>query len=261
MGHSRLGTLPMTQPWQEVVRVLGDGANVPKVAEAVLYAAQRALGTVQDDPGFREAVHLMVQVAVAGTKDDPVGHLQAVGIELGEGGSIAEMAAAVSEALDRRMSGKGQRSDFGEMARGALVAVVSDHLANKGTSLFGKPEDLAAELRGLHTPKRFGALAQQFFGTMANSFLRYFLDKTLGTHVGAGQRFATMNQLAVFEGALRTHCDEAAAIVNKFCGDWLSKRRFEDKGIISRESAEKFAWVAVKKIRLELAERSRKRGS
>ena len=68
-----------------------------------------------------------------------------------------------------------------------------------------------------------------------------------------------MNQLAQFKEAMNTHCHEAAEIVEKYCGQWLDKR-LRQGGSITREEAEKFGWYAIKKMRLELAERARRHG-
>ena len=262
MGHQRLGGLPVTQPWKKVVRLIADGADVAKVADATLEAAQRALSAAQNDPGFREAVHLMVQLALAGTTKDAAAHLAAAGVELADGGSVADLAAGLAEALDRRMEGKGQRSDWGEMAKGALVATVSEFLTAQGMPLFdAKREDLTAQLGPLHREKEFSAFGRKFFGRLTGDFLDYFLSKTLGTEVGAGHRFVTTNQVAQFRDGMRKHCGEASQIVESFCGEWLSKHRLEENGNISRESAEGFGWNAVRKMQLELAERNKPDGN
>src|SRR5688572_12037887 len=99
MGHSRIGTLPLTQRWEEVVRPIAEGADVAKVAERTLWAAEKALGTTQNDKGFREAVHLMVQLALAGKTNDAAAHLAGIGVELGDGFSAADLATAVSAAM------------------------------------------------------------------------------------------------------------------------------------------------------------------
>ena len=258
MGHMRLGTLPATQPWKDVVRLITDGADVAEVAEATLRAAQRALGTVENDAGFREAVHLMVQLAVAGATKDAAGHLAGVGVELGEGGSVAEVAAALTEALDRKMDGRGRRSDWGEMARGALVATMSEYLTAKGAPLFeARREDLTAALAPLR--KDFGGFGRKFFGEFTNKVLNYFLSKTLGAQVG--QRFVTTNQLAVFKDGMQRHCTEASLIVEDFCGGWLAKSQRENGADISREDAGKLGWNAGRKMQLELEERNKRNGN
>jgi len=43
MGHTRLGDLPRTRKWQEVVALVAGGAGVCQVANAVIQAAERGL--------------------------------------------------------------------------------------------------------------------------------------------------------------------------------------------------------------------------
>jgi hypothetical protein len=235
-----------------------EGAGAAMVAEATLRAAQRALANVEKDAGFREAVHLMIQLAVAGTTKDAAGHLAGVGVELAEGGSVADVAAALTEALDAKMDGKGRRSDWGEMARGALVATVSEYLTAQGAPLFeAKREELTATLAPLR--EDFAGFGRKFFGEFTNKVLNYFLSKTLGAQVGQG--FVTTNQLALFKDGMRRHCTEASLIVEDFCGGWLAKKQWQNGGDISREDAGKLGWNAVRKMQLELEERNKGNGS
>jgi hypothetical protein len=87
--------------------------------------------------------------------------------------------------------------------------------------------------------------------------MNYFLSKTLATHLGEGQRFATMNEMGQFEKALTTHCKEASLIVEQFSADWFSKHKYEEGGDISRESSNGFASYALKKMKDELKEGAR----
>ena len=258
MGHIEPNTLAKTRKWQDVVGLIEKRADNAVIAERTLHAAQVAYAKVADDAGFREAAHLMVQLAVAGTKKDPVAHLAAVGIQLGESGSLAELSAALSQAISRRMSGKNQRTDWGEMARGALVTAVTHYMAAEGgASLFSKThDDLAATLRKLKKPSEFAVVGQKFIGTLTNKFLNYFLTKKIGGQVGLGKPFASLNNLGQFKAGMNLHCQEASAITESYFSGWL-KKQFRDHGTdITRESAEKFMWWGVEKMRKELAARA-----
>lgn len=262
MGHSRIGTLPATRRWKEVVQLIADGADVGKVAEATLKAAEKAFATVEKDAGFREAVNLLVELGLAGGKPDPAAHLAAAGIAIPESTSVVEVALAVGEALDQRVKATRNGQTFGELASKALVSAITSHLQDRLHGLFTPTrEDVAGALKDLGKKKEFGDLIRNFMAKLTNEALGFFLSKTLATHVGEGQRFATMNQMAQFEDAMRTHCEEASVIVQEFAGDWFSKHRFEEGGKISRESAEGFGWVAMKKMRAELAVRAKTDGS
>jgi len=253
MGHVRLGQLPKTRAWKEVVRLVVAGANVAEIASATLKAAERALQYVQKDVGFREAVHLLTQIGVAASTDDPIAHLAKVGVNVPPNASVLDIAVAVSQGLEKNVNEAGRRSDFGEKARGALVTAVTKHLEGRlGTLFSASSDDVMGAMQGLRTPKAFGEFGRTFFAKLTNDCVDYFLSKTLSTHLGEGQRFTTTNQMAQFQQAMETHCRESSKIVESFCGEWFSKHRYEEDGEISRKSAEGFGWFALEKMRSEL---------
>jgi hypothetical protein len=262
MGHSRIGTLPKTREWREVVDFIANGANVAAVADKALVAAQKALLTTKGDLGFREAVHLLAQLGAAARSEDPAAHLEGLGVELRDGYSAVDLVTALSAAVDRRMEGRGQRSDWGEMAKGALVTAVTESMRHTEARLFDPTrQDLNADLQRFRTEKGFGILGRAFFGAMSGRVLNYFLTKSLGTHVGAGQRFATMKEFSEFRKAMATHNGEASQIVEKYSGQWLQKQFRECPTGITRDAAEGFGAHAIHKMQLELAARAGRNGS
>ena len=58
MGPMRLGRLPETRTWQQVVDLIVGGADVEKIAYATERAAEKALSKARNDEGFRDAVYL-----------------------------------------------------------------------------------------------------------------------------------------------------------------------------------------------------------
>jgi len=65
MGHTRLGSLPRSQAWGEVVGLIAAGADVETVARATINAADKAFSFVQDDCGYNHAVWLLTQLGLA----------------------------------------------------------------------------------------------------------------------------------------------------------------------------------------------------
>ena len=253
MGHVRLGVLPRTKAWKEVVELIAAGADVSQIANATITAAEKAFSFVMDDVGYTEAVWLMTQMAIAAKKPDIHQHLAAAGIHLPADPSLIDVTTAITEALDRRVEGNGQRSDLGGLANRAIVGAVNDVLAPKLQSLFSSdPDTMRAALADLGKPKEFGDFSRRFFARLSNEGLQYFLSKVVNTQLGDGMRFATMNQSAQFNAALETHTREASVIVEKFSSEWFSKHRFHEGGDISRKSSDGFAGYALKKMKDEL---------
>lgn len=253
MGHVRLGLLPRSKAWKEVVGLIAAGADVSQVANATITAAENAFSFVMDDIGYTEAVWLMTQLAIAAKKTDILAHLDSVGISLPSDATLTDVTTSISEALDRATDASGKRSDLGELAGRALVGAVADALSPKLHTLFpSDPDTMRAALSTLGKQKEFGELSRSFFARLANESLQYFLSKNLNTNLGEGMRFATMNQKAQFDTALTTHTREASLIVETFSAGWFSKHRFEESGVISRKSSDGFAGYALKKMTDEL---------
>ena len=52
MGHVRLGDLPRTRKWQEVVGLIEGGAGTAQTANAMMTAAERGLNLASEDKGL-----------------------------------------------------------------------------------------------------------------------------------------------------------------------------------------------------------------
>ena len=255
MGHVRLGQLPRTRKWRDVVELVAAGANVPQVANATIKAADGAFSFVTDDSGYNHAVWLMTQLGLAAGRENPLEHLRAQGVNIPDNTSIPGIVVALTNAIDDHASRNGGHSDLGELAQRALADAVITRLEPKlqQQSMFNmQAEDTQRALLEFGKQKEFGQLSREFYSRLTNECMNYFLSQTLATHLGEGQRFATMNQMAQFEEALTTHCREASAIVEEFSGDWFSKHRYEEEGNISPESVRGFASWALKKMKDEL---------
>jgi hypothetical protein len=256
MGHVRLGKLPRTKKWREVVGLIAAGADVSQVADATLKAAEDAFNyvNINEDEGFNQAAWIMVQLGVAAKADDPIQHLRHQGIDLSGQTSMIGVQAAISDAMDNHLDQHGRQSDLGEIAQRALIEAVSDRIKPRldGRLFDVTPEDVKGVISEFRKQKEFSHLSKQFFSGLSNHCMDYFLSQTLGSQIGEGQRFASMNEKAQFDQALKKHCHEAAKIVEEYSGGWFSKHMYEEAGDISRESVRGFASYGMKKMTDEL---------
>jgi hypothetical protein len=65
LGHNRLGRLPQTYNWQEVVGLLRDGGDTSEITAAAATAAEAALRRAANDPTTVRAVWLLAQLPIA----------------------------------------------------------------------------------------------------------------------------------------------------------------------------------------------------
>jgi hypothetical protein len=253
MGHIRLGKLPRTRRWDQVVALLHHGATAPQIARATIRAAETGLHGSADDIGLRESFWLLTQIPLAARSSSFGAGLRAAGMNVGDQPTLMEITSAFSEAIDSRlMHSSGHKTDLGEMAEMAALETLTLIAGNRASSIFATtPDDVRVVFAGLATVSQFGQLSRSFFARLTERSLGYFLSRELANHVGDDRRFATLAQKSEFEEAFRHHCNEAALIVEAFSGEWLSKTNYKNSSI-SRSDAAGFIHVAIRKMCDEL---------
>jgi len=253
MGHQKLGTLPRSRRWHQIVELLGGGADVTEIAAATALAAESSLADVSNDAVVRHAFWLLTQIPQAARDMDFVGALGALHLDAPIDPSLADVVAAAVDATEQERPLKGRGSDYGEMARLALAESLYA-IASRQPDLLGEtPDRVRTALAGLASPRQFAVLARDFFARLTQRHLDYFLSRELVHHAGIGRRFPTLRQLEEFQAAIDTHCREATRVIRDFSAEWFSKHTFE--GGIDREKAGRFVSVAASKIRDELKRR------
>ena len=80
MGHIRLGNLPRTRKWQQVVALIEGGARASQIANATIVAAENALELAAKDEGLVETVWLLTKLPLAAKSTDFAQKLQSSGL-------------------------------------------------------------------------------------------------------------------------------------------------------------------------------------
>jgi hypothetical protein len=216
MGHQHLGTLPGSRKWRQVVQLISGGADVQDIAAATSAAAENQMVDASNDPAVKHAVWLLTQIPAAARKEDFASELRKLDLRISDRPTLIEVAAAMTDAVDRYVGKTGGRTALG-------------------------------------TVKQFAVLARDFFSRLSRRQLSYFLSRELSQHVGVNSRFHTIRDHRDFENALDLHCREASRIIKEFSGEWFSKHTYE--GGINEAKAGRFAHVAFHKLREELRHR------
>ena len=251
MGHIRLGTLPRTRKWIQVLDLIGSGAGTPDVAAATMDASQRGLKNAPKDPGLVFTFWLLTQIPLAARSKDFVAQLRKLGLEVSDSPSLLEMVGAFTGAVDAHLHRTGGRTDLGEMAQMAASETLAALGAPVNASLFETTvADTQQTIRSFSTTKQFSTLAREFFTRLSRKYLTYFLSRELSNYVSGDGRFSNIDRHVKFNQGLDLHCRQASRIIEEFSGGWFSKTNFE--GGITQEKAARFVHVAFKKLREEL---------
>ena len=251
MGHIRLGVLPRTRKWEQVVELINGNGDAARIAAAAMDAASNGFKEAAEDEGLGRALWLLTQLPLAARDSDYLARLEAIGVSVDGVPGVIELVGAFTDAVDAQMRQAGGRTDLGEMAQMAAAETLAKVLGERSRGLFGTtPPDVQRELGALATTKQFGTLAREFFARLTRRYLTFFLSRELSNHVGGERRFAGIAEHAEFDAAIDLHCRQASRIVEEFAGSWFSKTNWEQG--LTPENVRGFAWVALKKLRAEL---------
>lgn len=253
MGHVRLGVLPKSRKWRQVVNELRRGAEVDEIAALAAEAAETSLQAAANDPTFVHSFWLLTQVPLAARGPTFVEDLGRLGVRVDDQPSLMSLVAAISDAVDRHA--QGGRTELGEMAQMAAIESLTATIAPTLPSLFGpSSEEVQRSIGRLASGDRFSGLAREFFARLTQRTLGYFLSRELSNHIGAGKRFGDDGARSQFDQALDQHCREASRIVEEFAGGWYGKNVYRSGGL-TPDAIRRFAPVAFKKVRAELRKR------
>ena len=114
MGHIRLGTLPKTQKWNQVVSLIAGGADVEQIAAASANAAERGLERASHDEGLAHAFWLLTQIPQAARQSNFSERLWELGLTVSSEPTLLEIVTAFTRAVDGHVRDSGKRSDLGE---------------------------------------------------------------------------------------------------------------------------------------------------
>jgi hypothetical protein len=263
MGHTRLGELPKTRKWNEVVELMagsglsGDVAAADSYIDAIAWrtldASQKNLKNAVNDSGVLYTFYLLIQVALASRTANWENALAQHDIHLASDSTVFDLTAELQAAIDRHIgrttSGATDLSEMAQQSAGeALLSLAGMRTVNP---FGGSSADVRNAVRSFSTKKGFGELGQGFFGRFLARYLNFYLSRVTAGNLGS-PRLQDLGGAADFNQALQVHCIQSARIVRNFCGEWYSKTAYQEG--INLENTSRFFAVAIGKLRSELAQ-------
>jgi hypothetical protein len=254
MGHARIGRLPRTLGWQNVVALIDDSPDdVRSIARGTVSAAEDRLRDLGGDESLIHCFWVLTRLAAASREQDFVSALARLGLPEPINGSALAYISQISERVRGDLASNIESGPYGELASLALRRAFSETVGHHGRSLFGSSlEDVQHAFYSHSSPNRFGELAKWFFGDYLSRTLRFLVEKELSNNVGAGHGLTSIAESGHFAASLDLYTRESARIVEEFAASWYSKHNWESGGTISREEVKRFVAFALRKLRMEL---------
>lgn len=234
MGHERVGALPRTVRWGEIVHAIGgaipaDKTKVATIAENTLRHVRSRFTRLSQDSGVQAAFSYFIALA---TDQLPsvAGSMTSVDVGLKSNPSPTRISKDLSDWVAK---------NIGEREYAALsVRASADTIAewtrqhSRQSSLFDD-KVLATDIwRSASDGRGFCEVARIFFARLTERYLHYFLDREASAEIG------TLAGREEFDSALRDHLQEVSRhafetskITQSFAAGWFNKHAKESRPI------------------------------
>ena len=258
MGHNRLGRLPQTRRWHEVVSLLTDSPEeVDRIGAAIVSAADGRFLRLANEATLSYPIWLISRLTYAARRGNFLAELRRLGMAGSADSSAVDVIAVIGDRVRTELSANPSIGHLSELAIQALRSSLTTTVGLQGKSLFdSNAQDVQRAFRTFSTEARFGELARRFFSDFMSRALRSYVDRELRNRVGGGG-IASAADATSFLQALDLHAWETSRILERFAGEWHSKHNWQARGDLTRAEAQRFTAQGMRKLRSELKRRDR----
>lgn len=247
MGHERVGQLPRTMRWRELVARTGvaqSSGDVEHIAAKTIDAVRDRLMALGRERGTVEAFGFLVELACANRDPDRTEP------DLRENPSALQLVSALRERVD---AGADSR-EYAELATRAAATVIMQWTreCEKSPTLFDAPYSAQHVWSRAQTGAGFSELTRTFLGELVGRYLKYFLEREVSDRSsGVAQREQFVSQLSEHVHAIAKHSFETSRIAQSFAAGWYNKHAKTSTPSVQAQRA--FLRYALTKLRNELA--------
>ena len=173
MGHERVGALPRTKRWQDVVGGIADAASVDGdvhgLANATLENVRSRLLAIQGDAGFVASFQFLLGLSLSASPSVDRASLGELAIDLETNPSPLKLASA----LVQYVADNKQSAEYAEIARKAAVDAISTwtEQQTRQLSFTGEHEQASEVWRRASDGSGFCEVARLFFGKFVERYL------------------------------------------------------------------------------------------
>lgn len=253
MGHERVGALPRTRRWLDVVDGIADAAsvdgNVRGLANATLENVRSRLRTIQGDTGFVASFQFLLGLSLSASPSVNRASLGELAIDLEANPSPLKLASA----LGQYVADNTQSAEYAEIARKAAVDAISTwtERQTRQLSFFGEHEQASEIWRRASDGSGFCEIARLFFGKFVERYLNYFIGREASSYLASTEdRERLARRLEDHVDDVSHHAFETARITQSYAAGWFN--RYAREGMPSESEITGFLSHQVGKLREEL---------
>ena len=251
MGHERIGFLPRSRQWRELVAEIGhvgDSADaIPRLANRTLHQVRRRLDGLARDPGLHASFSFILALCRGGSQatrsdEGPI-------IDLGKDPSPLEITRWLNDWIDSNTDS----AEYADIAKhsGADAIGYWTRKCSRQQHLFDVHNTAEQIWNSAADGSAFSEISRVFFGKLMERYLKYFLEREASTELQRIEdRIAFSANLERHVESVAQHDFDAAKITQSFAAGWYNRNARD--GTPTRNETRRFLSFALSKLRQEI---------
>lgn len=260
MGHKRLGYLPKSKRWRDIVYEIGeytagDEHQLAKITNETLKSVQSRFNKFDNDPSIQAAFEFLLKLSIAFRKNDPIEYLKKSGILDSDKITLLKILRGAQKFKKEEVVS----FEYQTLAKQSIVDAINTwYMQNLeyGVSLFSDTVEADIIFRKAGTAEGFCEISRLFFAKLTERYLKYFLEREASAVIqNIEDREKFSEDIEKHVNNISKHAFETAKITQSYTAGWYNKNAINktpDKGMIAN-----FISYALGKIKSELVQERR----
>lgn len=254
MGHERVGLLPKTQRWRDIVRLMASSdmseEDISHIAQQTLQNLRSRIRAFPQDEGIKAAFKYLVALSVYSRLANPSEGLARLGIEIPPDPTPLSFTKAGHNYVNENRVVL-EYSQIAQKAAGDTIALWFEKHKDKQSRLIEVSDGSFDVWNKSSDGAGFCELSRIFFAKFTERYLNYFLEREASSVVSSYQdREKFQNNMRSEIDRVSLHAFETSKITQSFAAGWFNKHA--KIGMPTDRSIEGFLSIAFGKINEEL---------
>ena len=254
MGHERIGILPKTKQWRNVVQNISEFSfennNISDIAQSTIRNVRIKFDLIHKDSGIQSAFEFFVILTAVSKFNNPQEILSKKGIYLPKDFNPLQLAKSINEWISNNQGSL----EYAAFASQSAIDTISEWYRKSQTnqsSLFDFGKNPFEVWQNAANGAGFSDLSRIFFSKFTERYLKYFLEREASAYSSSIASRENFNrQLEKHVKEISKHAFETTKITQSFAAGWYNKNLKDE--IPSRRKIAGFLSVAFGKLKGEL---------
>lgn len=225
MGHVRIGFLPHTKQWQNIVQQLsrfgGDESVAIKIANDTLEAIRNTYETLPYDESVIKAILYLANLAFSAKMMDQIEYLNQNGYGVDNNLSLHSLVSSAQEYITTDEGSREINKLAKDAAMQAVIRYYEKHSSGQLT-LFGEGEQNPFTKAG--TGAAFCELARSFFSAFIDRQIKYYVEREAASTINDYRQLDNFTKsLTKQTNAIADHAFEISKLMQSFAAGWFNK--------------------------------------